>query len=88
MSLTFWIKRFLVVFTFAFVFLLAVGLLKQRPWHQAAGESALWAAVSTSIFISVAVSRARKKQYCALCGETPDTPPGGAGAGKERGRES
>ena len=71
MPLSFWIKRFLAVFSGVFLVLLAVGLLKDRPLRQAVAESALWAAISTTIFIATRVYYSRRGQHCELCGDTP-----------------
>ena len=73
MPLSFWLKRFLIVFSGAFAVLLGVALLRSRPPAQAAAESALWAGIATSIFIATRVYRARQGQHCELCGDTPET---------------
>jgi len=72
MSVTFWIKRFLIVFLGVFVVLLAISVWRERALEQSVGESALWAGISTAIFIATRVYRLRKGQYCELCGDTPE----------------
>jgi len=78
MPLSFWIKRFLAVFSGVFLLLLVVGLLKDRPLRQVVSESALWAAISTAIFIVTRVYYSRRGQRCELCGDTPGTVEGQA----------
>jgi hypothetical protein len=72
MPLTFWIKRFLTVFTGAFVVLLALALLRGRGWERAVGESALWAGIATVLFTATRVYRSRRGEHCELCGDTPE----------------
>jgi len=72
MSLAFWIKRFLVVFTGAFGVLVAVALLRGRGWERATAESALWAGIATVVFTATRVYRSRRGEHCELCGDTPD----------------
>jgi hypothetical protein len=77
----FWIRRFVVVFVGAFAVLLAAGLLRQRSWGRAAGESALWAGIAAAIFVTTRILRSRRGEYCELCG---DDPAGGAGKACQR----
>lgn len=72
MSLSFWIKRFLIVFLGVFVVLLAVAMLKERPVAMAVKESALWAGIAATIFIVTRIYRSRKGQHCELCRDTPE----------------
>lgn len=65
------IKRFTIFYVGAFCVLFAVGLLKGRPWQSAALESAIWGGISATIFVVAVLVRARRNQYCALCGELP-----------------
>ena len=71
MPLSFWIKRFLIVFIGAFVVLLVVDLLKERSLMLAVEEGALWAGITTTIFIVTRIYRSRRGQHCELCGDTP-----------------
>lgn len=75
MKTSFWIKRFLIVLTGTFVFLLGAALLRGRPLHQALTESGVWAVIATSIFIAGRVYHSRRGEHCALCGDTPETAP-------------
>jgi hypothetical protein len=75
MPLSFWIKRFIIVFLGVFVVLLIFGILKERGLARAAAESALWAGISATIFIATRIYRARKGQHCELCRDTPEMRP-------------
>jgi hypothetical protein len=86
MSLTFWIKRFLIVFSGVFVVLLAISVLRERALERSVGEGALWAGISTAIFIATRVYRLRKGQHCELCGDTPELREDGASASKKEER--
>jgi hypothetical protein len=86
MSLTFWIKRFLIVFSGVFVVLLAISVLRERALERLVGESALWAGISTAIFIATRVYRLRKGQHCELCGDTPELREGGAASSNKEER--
>ena len=72
MSLTFWIKRFLIVYAGVFLALLVIALLRNRALARAATESALWAGISTAIFIGTRLYHSRKGRHCALCRDTPE----------------
>jgi hypothetical protein len=78
MPLSFWIKRFMTVFLGAFAVLLVVGILKGRALATAAPESALWAGIAATIFLSTRIYRSRKGQHCELCRDTPQTREGEA----------
>jgi len=76
MTFSFWLQRFLTVFTGVGVVLLAVYLARGRPLAPAAGEAAGWAGAATVIFIATRVYRSRRGQHCELCGDTPQLRPG------------
>lgn len=73
MKPSFWIKRFFVVFTGAFLILFAVYLARGQPASAAAKDSALWSALATIIFLVTRIYRSRKGEHCKLCGDTPET---------------
>lgn len=75
MRTSFWIKRGLLVFTCVLGVLFAVYLARGQGPRSALSESALWAAISTSIFLINGIYRARKGQVCALCRDSADTTP-------------
>jgi hypothetical protein len=72
MSLTFWIKRFCLVFCGAFVVLLAVNLLKGKGARASVIESVIWAGIATTVFIATRLYYSRKGKHCALCRDTPE----------------
>lgn len=71
MPLSFWIKRFMTVFLGVFVVLLVVGILKEHGVATAAKESALWAGIAATIFLTTRIYRSRRGQHCELCRDTP-----------------
>jgi len=77
MKLSFWIRRFLVVFTGAFAVLFAVAILRGRSADTGATESAIWSLVATSIFLTTRIIRSRQGQHCELCRDTPEFAGGG-----------
>jgi hypothetical protein len=83
MPLSFWIRRFLVVYSGTFLVLLVVALQRDRTWARAATESALWAGIAASIFTATRVYRSRQGQHCELCGDTPGSGPDGTCAVKK-----
>jgi hypothetical protein len=79
MKPSFWIKRFLVVFSGLFLVFFAVYvLLRGRAPVAGAAESALWAAITAGIFLATRLYRSSKGQPCELCGDTPETAGKGA----------
>jgi hypothetical protein len=76
MPLTFWIKRFLVVYVGIFLGLFMVALLRDRTLARAATDSALWAGISATIFVGARWYHSRKGRSCALCRDTPEVRPG------------
>jgi hypothetical protein len=77
MKPSFWIKRFSVVFVGVFSLLLVVGLLKGRSLERSVRESAVWAGVSSVIFVAARIYQSRRGQHCALCRDTPELVRGG-----------
>jgi len=71
MRLSFWIKRFAVVFTGIFLVLLAVGMMKGRPLRQVTIESLVWSAVATSLFVATRLYHLSKGRRCELCQDAP-----------------
>lgn len=72
MPFSFWLKRFLFVFSGVFAVLLLVALVRGRSLGQSASESALWSAITTVIFILTRLYRSRQGQHCELCRDTPE----------------
>ena len=61
----------MTVFLGVFAVLLVIGLLKGRALAAAALQSALWAGITTTIFIATRIYRSRRGQHCELCRDTP-----------------
>ncbi|MCF7686989.1 MAG: hypothetical protein K9M98_04060 [Cephaloticoccus sp.] len=82
MQPSFWIKRFFVVLLGIFAMLFVVGLVKGRSLERVVAESAIWAGVSTVIFISARIYHSRRGQHCALCRDTPELAEGSTNSSK------
>jgi hypothetical protein len=78
MPISFWIKRFLVVFAGVFAILLTVALLRERTLARAVSESALWAGIATAVFVATRIYHLRRGRHCELCGDAPETQTGAA----------
>jgi hypothetical protein len=68
----FWIRRFAVVVTCMFCFLMVVAMVKGRAPVDEIGEAAFWALLSGSLFIAGRYYQASKGRACALCQDTTD----------------
>ena len=67
------IKRFVVVTALVFAVLMVAELLKGHDIEASVTFSALWSVIACAIFTGARIYRARKGQYCALCGDAPST---------------
>jgi hypothetical protein len=74
---SFWIKRFVIVFTCGFAVLVACGFLRNRAWPTVLEQSALWAAIGSTIFIATRLYHSSKGRRCEMCRDIPDGSPGG-----------
>ena len=75
MGTAFWIRRFLWVFTLAFLIIgTSQFLLRGRTLEDAALQGLIWAAIAASIFTATRLYRSRQGQHCALCQDTPIEP--------------
>lgn len=72
MPLSFWIRRTATVFALVAVVLFVVRVLRGDAAPEAMTYSALWAALTTAVFISARVVQSRRGQHCALCQDTPE----------------
>ena len=82
MPVSFWIRRFLVVFAGAFILLFAVYAVKGRKLPRAAGDAAVWAGAAATLFIATRLYHSSKGRQCELCRDMPEddpsrTPPSG-----------
>ena len=73
MRFKFWLKRFLQVFLVAFAILTASEMLKHHGLGNALQFAALWAFLSTSIFIGVRIYYTSKGKNCPMCNDLPQT---------------
>ena len=72
MGAIFWIKRFFVVYAGVFLVLVLAERIKGHDWHTAIAFSAVWALVSTGIFVRARRYQAKRGQACAICRDTPE----------------
>lgn len=72
-SAAYWIRRFCVAFVVALVIIAGAQRLKGYAVADVIGESLLWAAIAAALFTAVRIYRTRKGQYCAVCGDTPES---------------
>ena len=73
MGSAFWIRRTATVFALVALVLFVVGVLKGQAASASAAYSAVWASVSTAVFIGARLYQSRRGQHCALCQDTPVT---------------
>ena len=73
MRIKFWLKRFLQVFIVSFAILIASEMLKQHGLRNGLQFAALWAFLSTSIFIGVRIYYTSKGKNCPMCNDLPRT---------------
>jgi hypothetical protein len=72
MGAGFWVRRFILVWTGAFILIAGAQSLQGHDLGDSAREGLLWATISTVIFISARLYQARKGQHCAICKDTPE----------------
>jgi hypothetical protein len=73
MGTAFWIRRFLLVFVFAFIAIAgAQFFLRGRPIEPSITHGLLWAVVAAGIFTATRIYRSRRGQHCAICRDTPE----------------
>jgi hypothetical protein len=72
MTTQFWIRRFLQVFSLAFLIIATAQLLKGHRLAYAAIQAGVWSLIATSIFTASRIYQSRQGQHCALCRDTPE----------------
>ncbi len=72
MGPVFWIKRFFLVMSGAFVVISAAQWLKGHGLEYALTQGAIWGAISASIFVSARIYQSRRGVHCAICKDTPE----------------
>jgi hypothetical protein len=75
MKPSFWIRRFVFVFLGVFAVLAVAGFARARPWQVVLADSALWSALSSTLFVAARLYQSSRGRHCALCGDTPETAP-------------
>lgn len=73
MGMVFWIKRFFLVMSGAFVVISAAQWLKGHSLEYALTQGAIWGAIAAGIFVSARIYQSRRGVHCALCRDTPET---------------
>ena len=66
MSLTFWLRRFMLMFFLAFIVVVCAHVLRGHELMVSLAESLLWAVISANIFMFTRIYHSRKGGYCAL----------------------
>lgn len=79
MKLRFWLKRTAFVLVSTFIVLATVYWMRGLPTETVAREAALWAGISSGVFLVFGLIRMRnpKARACALCDDGV-TPPHGS----------
>ena len=72
MPLSFWIKRFLFIFSLVVASLLCVYLIRGKTVTTAVSEAVLWAAISATAVIVTRLVRLRRGEKCAMCQDSPE----------------
>lgn len=67
-----WVRRFLMVFGSASLFLLAIYVVRGMDVERAIRESVLWGFIAASIFIGARYYHASAGRSCAMCRDTVD----------------
>lgn len=71
MRITFWIRRFLLVFCLVFTVLACVHLLRGDELLYSLKESLLWGIITANIFVASRIYNAKQGKQCTLCNDTP-----------------
>lgn len=72
MGATFWIKRYVTVFSAAFVIIAGMHLARGRGWEHAWQEEALWAFATATVLVASRLYQSRRGQHCSICRDTPE----------------
>jgi len=72
MGAAFWTRRFILVWTIAFVVIAGAQALKGHDLAYALTQGLLWATISAVLFISARLYQSRRGQHCAICRDTPE----------------
>ena len=69
MSLTFWLRRFMLMFCLAFTVIVCAHWLRGRELMFSLSERLLWAMMPANIFMFTHIYHSRNNRYCALCND-------------------
>ena len=72
MSLSFRIKRPLQVAASGFLILMIAERIKGHGWRESLAFSAIWAFISTAIFIGTMFYYARTQKACPICNDVSE----------------
>ena len=71
MGLKFWVLRFIKVFTGILMVLFAIHFLKGNDVLESFYFAAIWAFLSTSVFVGSRLYQSKKGIACELCNDIP-----------------
>lgn len=71
MGTSFWIRRAVTVFGMIAAVLFIVSLIKGRGLLGSLEFAAVWASLSTAVFIAARLYQSRRGQHCELCQDIP-----------------
>ena len=74
MGTAFWIRRFALAFTIAFVVIAGAQLLRGREVRSSLEHGLLWALVSAGVFVGARLYQSSRGKHCALCNDIPAPP--------------
>ena len=72
MGAAFWVRRFILVWTVAFILIAGAQALKGHDLAYALTQGLLWGTISTGVFIGARLYQSRRGQHCAICQDTPE----------------
>jgi hypothetical protein len=73
MGVSFWVRRFLVVFAGAGAIICAAQFLKGHGLRYSVLQGLIWGAISSAIVVAAGLYRVRAGRQCAACGDLPAT---------------
>lgn len=72
MGAAFWIRRFFLVWTGAFIVIAGVQALKGHDLTYSGIQGLIWATAAAGIFIGSRIYQSRRGVHCAICKDTPE----------------
>jgi hypothetical protein len=71
MRIRFWLTRYLIAFTFAFLLLLGVELLKGHGVNAGSEFALFWGALSAAVFVGTRIYYVSLGKNCPMCNDLP-----------------